>query len=747
MEITGEDVAAVILGGGRGTRLFPLTVRRSKPAVPIAGRYRLIDVAISNCLNSGIRTIYVLTQYNSDSLHKHISQTYRFDQFNQGGVEILAAQQSYLGQTWDQGTADAVRQALRRRPDIVAGKKWVLILAGDHLYSMNLRELVRTHVAMSADCTLACTPVPASRASDFGIVNVQDGRVSAFVEKPKTTDPELAPFRMAVPLHLHRPSAPPAGLAGPGSSGSGAPEPLEYWASMGVYCFDADFLARCLTADEGIDFGKNIIPNLIAGGGARVLPPPPASPGTAQAEAAFFPRASSFSSIERVRGRDGAPAGPVVASFPFYGYWEDIGTIKSFFEANLSLTLPNPPFRFDEGRWRVFSEPDPCLPPARMGPGTRIEVGALLCNGSSVGSNTLLRHTLLGVRSQVGSNVELVDTIVMGCDYYAEASMRPADPVTTSADQHIFDAFLRDERLARERSVTPSTPPSTAGRASTMPPASAAQSPFSTAAAEPLVVGDTPPSPSPLPGFTAGTCTCAGTAGAAPSDDLPPLGIGSGSIIRSALIDKNARIGSGVRLVGVPPEAVATALPTLPSLVIATSASSGLTQPSSSAACSSPTGGLTPVPEDQQQVDQWVLSFDAPDYSFFVREGIVILPKGGSSDNCAPLVARLVMLIPASSQKTRHSPSCLVYALWVMSIARSCLFRGVIPNNSCIIAKVGCLREIAARGSNAATPQPTSDSTLPAHPPLPCHLMDEATTPTVSTPAIPPHRVSSFARF
>src|SRR5436305_7515963 len=279
-----DSVLSLILGGGRGTRRYPLTMLRSKPAVPIAGKYRLIDIPISNCINSGCNPIYVLTQFLSVSLHRHIANTYKFDPFSRGFVEILAAQQTNEASDWYQGTADAVHQNIRYIHEDPCSD--VLILSGDQLYRMDFRQLLRSHRDADADITIAVLPVAREQAAGFGIVRVNDqGRVAGFIEKPQTAE-QLAPA-----------ATPAAWIESRGIHAPGRP----YLASMGIYLFKRDALIHLLTAKPpATDFGKEI-----------------------------FPR-----SIQT----------HTVGVHLFDGYWEDVGTIKSYHEANLALTGETPPF-------------------------------------------------------------------------------------------------------------------------------------------------------------------------------------------------------------------------------------------------------------------------------------------------------------------------------------------------------------------------------------------------------------------
>jgi glucose-1-phosphate adenylyltransferase len=296
------DVIVVILGGGRGTRLGPLTYHRSKPAVPIAGKYRLIDIPISNAIHSGMERAFVLTQYNTVSLHRHIVRTYKFDLFSRGFVQILSAQQTASAERWYQGTADAVRQNLEIICEMRGDK--VLILSGDHLYRMDYRDLVREHVENAAAVTVSLLPCSQAEISDFGAVRVDDtGRIVEFREKPKDA---AARAGMEVPAELM------------GRRGCDSSRP--YLASMGIYLFDKDVLLKCLDNDLQ-DFGKDILPAEIAG--------------------------------RRVQAH------------LFGGYWRDIGTIRAFYEAHMDMVRVDPPFDFYDPEWPFYTHPR-YLPGARI---------------------------------------------------------------------------------------------------------------------------------------------------------------------------------------------------------------------------------------------------------------------------------------------------------------------------------------------------------------------------------------------
>ena len=385
--MSNADVLCLILGGGRGTRLWPLTQSRAKPAVPIGGKYRLIDICVSNSLNSGLHRIAVLTQFNSVSLNRHIAQTYHFDYFHPGWVQILAAEQTASISDWYQGTADAVRKHVG---DIRASEaKTVLILAGDQLYRMDYGALLAHHRRRRADITVAIKPVPRREVHRFGILRQSpEGRLTAFVEKPQ---------REAQLTDL-----------------SDAEDPeRRFLASMGIYVFRTDVLIELLDS-EHVDFGSDVLP----------------------------------AALSRYR----------VFGYRFEGYWEDIGTIRSFYEANLALAQPAPPFAFHHPLQPIYTRP-------RFLPGSRIydvKLDRVLLAEGCLIEQADIRNALIGHRSVIEAEVTLRDTIVMGADDYEPRSTR-------------------------------------------RPPGGV------------------------------------------------PIGIGRGSIIERAIIDKNARIGRGVRLGPFPP--------------------------------------------------------------------------------------------------------------------------------------------------------------------------------------------------
>ncbi len=339
-----NDILGLILGGGVGQRLYPLTRQRSKPAVPIAGKYRLIDIPISNCINSGIHRIAVLTQFNSVSLHRHISTTYNFDAFHQGWVQILAAEQTPRSEAWYQGTADAVRKQLFEIK--ATNLEYVLILAGDHLYRMDYAPMAHFHWDNQADITVAVQPTAAEEAPRLGILKRgEDGRITDFIEKPKNPA-VLSKFKS-----LEDPQQP-------------------YLASMGIYLFNTEVLIDLLSNVTYDDFGHDVIP----------------------------------AAIRKCR----------VFGFGFQGYWEDIGTIRSFYETNLSLTRPSPPFNF-------YDEERPIYTHARFLPGSVIDGATLhnvlLAEGCCIG-RAEIEDSVIGLRSQIQDGVKIRSSVLMGADYY-----------------------------------------------------------------------------------------------------------------------------------------------------------------------------------------------------------------------------------------------------------------------------------------------------------------------------------------
>src|SRR4051812_5391112 len=353
-----SNVLSIIMGGGQGKRLFPLTKERAKPAVPLAGKYRLVDIPISNCINSGLRRIYLLTQFNSASLHRHISQSYKFDHFSGGFVEILAAEQTLSNASWYQGTADAVRKNLIHI--LNHSFDYLLILSGDQLYRMDFRPIIEQHGETDADLTVATIPVPRTEVGALGIMQINaERRITSFVEKPK--DPAVIN-----PLRVQKELYPSLGIKG---------QQELFLASMGIYVFKRDVLVKLLD-NTLTDFGKHIIPNAI------------------QSHRVF--------------------------SHVYQGYWEDIGTIRSFFEANLDVTSELPRFNFFDMSAPVFSRP-------RFLPGSKVNGAhidhALISDGCII-NHARIVQSVVGIRSLVGSGSELKRVILMGCDYYeSEASI------------------------------------------------------------------------------------------------------------------------------------------------------------------------------------------------------------------------------------------------------------------------------------------------------------------------------------
>jgi len=353
-----SNVLAVIMGGGQGTRLYPLTKLRAKPAVPLGSKYRLVDIPISNCIHSDIRKIYILTQFNSASLHRHILDTYRFDHFSQGFVEICAAQQTLENMGWYQGTADAVRQNFRyffdHRPD------FVLILSGDQLYRMDFRQLLQQHVETYADITVAVIPVARSKAGGLGILQTnEEKRIIRFVEKPKEKS-LLDELKVVDPL----------------LSNMGITSPEDhYLASMGIYIFSRKALVEALD-NEKIDFGRDIIPSAIQG--RRVF------------------------------------------AFVHRGYWEDIGTIRAFFDANLDITGTTPRFDFFDRNAPIYTRAR-YLPPSQISGGEIRQT--VIADGCLIGLQTRLEHSVVGVRSVIQSDSQLRECVIMGNDFYESSPM------------------------------------------------------------------------------------------------------------------------------------------------------------------------------------------------------------------------------------------------------------------------------------------------------------------------------------
>jgi glucose-1-phosphate adenylyltransferase len=343
-----KQMLSVILGGGAGTRLYPLTASRSKPAVPIAGKYRLVDIPISNCLNSGITRMFVLTMYNSASLNRHIKNTYHFSAFSSAFVDILAAEQTPDNPTWFQGTADAVRQGLRHIAPF--DSDYILILSGDQLYQIDFQEMLFHHKEKGADITIATIPVSAKEASEFGILKTQEGMITSFIEKPKSGLEDWV---------------------------SDTGEEMQnkgrvYLASMGIYIFNRQLLFDLLQNEfkDAADFGKEIIPN----------------------------------SIGRYK----------VASYQYEGYWEDIGNIPAFFHANLGLTKDIPEFNLFDNTKTIYTRAR-MLPPAKIS-GSNLD-RSLIADGCIINA-AHIENSVIGIRSRIGHDSTLINTYIMGSDYY-----------------------------------------------------------------------------------------------------------------------------------------------------------------------------------------------------------------------------------------------------------------------------------------------------------------------------------------
>jgi glucose-1-phosphate adenylyltransferase len=387
---------SIVMGGGAGTRLFPLTKDRAKPAVPLAGKYRLVDIPISNCLNSGLRRVYVLTQFNSTSLHRHINASYKFDNFSKNFVDVLAAQQTPEGSRWYQGTADAVRQNLRYF--LEGPYEFYLILSGDQLYRMDYRLLLQQHLETGADITLATTPVDRLAASGFGIMHSDSNRrIFRFEEKPKE------------PALLDELRIPPALL-----NELGLPADSElFQGSMGIYVFNRDILIECLNNDHD-DFGKHIIP----------------------------------ASLQEYK----------VMTYIFQGYWEDIGTVRAFFEANLALTDTLPPYNFFDRISPIYTHP-------RFLPASKINAATIrhaIVGDGCIISDAHIERAVIGIRSIIESGATIRNSIIMGADYYedeaAETSENPRSvpPIGIGRNSVIDRAIIdKNARIGESVVITP----------------------------------------------------------------------------------------------------------------------------------------------------------------------------------------------------------------------------------------------------------------------------------------------------
>jgi glucose-1-phosphate adenylyltransferase len=399
--VQSRDVISVILGGGAGTRLFPLTQDRSKPAVPLAGKYRIVDIPISNCLNSGLKRIFLLTQFNSSSLHRHIQQSYRFDEFSHGFVEIMAAQQTPDSNAWYQGTADAVRQNLGHFNN--CPHKYVLILSGDQLYRMNFREVIDQHIRSGADVTVATIPVNRTDARSFGIMQIDgEERITRFVEKPQENE-------VIDTLRMDGATRAKLGIYGD--------EDL-LLASMGIYVFNRDVMEKAL-AGKHVDFGKHIIPNLISSG--RLY------------------------------------------AYVYQGYWEDIGTIKAFFDANLDLVNEIPKFNFFDTQAPIYTH-------ARYLPASKIVRGqiekAVISDGCII-VDAHIQHSIVGIRSRIEPGAVIKDSILMGLDDYetpeeAQANIaRGIPPLGIGRNTYIERAIVdKNARIGDHVRISPEGKPS-----------------------------------------------------------------------------------------------------------------------------------------------------------------------------------------------------------------------------------------------------------------------------------------------
>lgn len=353
-------VVALILGGGKGTRLYPLTKERSKPAVSFGGKYRLVDIPLSNCINSGYKKIYLLTQFNSTSLHMHIANSYNFDRFSSGFVEILAAEQTLENDKFYEGTADAVRKSMSHFES--QNPTHYIILSGDQLYRMDLRDFFDSHIRSGASISVATTPVNRTDASRFGIVKTDDtNRITEFKEKP-APDIDISAWKISPELMATIPD----------------PE-KEYLASMGIYIFNASTLNAVLNENDSKDFGKEVIPNSIGN--------------------------------------------YIVNAYVFNNYWEDIGTIKSFYDANIKLTDIDPEFNF-------YDEDEPIFTHMRNLPPSKINSASIFCTLTSEGcviTNCKLSRSIIGVRSIIENGSDLSGVIMMGADFYQNQEEKKDD--------------------------------------------------------------------------------------------------------------------------------------------------------------------------------------------------------------------------------------------------------------------------------------------------------------------------------
>jgi glucose-1-phosphate adenylyltransferase len=390
-----HDTLAIILGGGQGSRLFPLTATRSKPAVPIGGKYRLIDVPISGCLHADIRRIFVLTQFNSASLNRHISNTYRLDLFSGGFVEILAAEQTPDNPHWFQGTADAVRQAVRHIAQHKAD--YYLILAGDHLYRMDYCELIDAHKEQRADITIAAQPVDTETATQMGIFRFdQDGRIIAFEEKPK--QPRLKEIGRSIPA---------------GATFAQHSDQQPFMASMGVYVFSRQILLDMLARETGIDFGRELIPG----------------------------------ALDRFK----------VKPYLYRGFWADVGTIESFYEANVMLGKSSSPFRFWDLKNPIYTH-------LRHLPGTRLTdcvVRDSIVDDGCYLDRCQVSESVVGIRTHIQSGSRIARSVLLGADFYEDAVTADGGPSLGVGRDVVLDRVIIDKnarigngaRLVNEKQI------------------------------------------------------------------------------------------------------------------------------------------------------------------------------------------------------------------------------------------------------------------------------------------------------
>ncbi len=391
-----DKTLSIIMGGGAGTRLFPLTKERSKPAVPLAGKYRIVDIPVSNCINSGLRRVYVLTQFNSASLHKHINSSYKFDNFSRSFVEILAAQQTPTDTSWYQGTADAVRQNLR--DFLQYPYEYFVILSGDQLYRMDFREVLKQHIETKADMTLATIPVGREAAQEFGLMHTDETRkIVRFEEKPK--DPAVLDAMRIPPSLLQE---------------LGRPADAElFQASMGIYIFNREVLIKALD-NTFVDFGKHVIPDM----------------------------------LPKFR----------VHAYVFQGYWEDIGTIRAFFDANLQLTNPVPEFNF-------FDTVTPIYTHARFLPASKINganIRQTILSDGCIIDDAHIERAVIGIRSYIKSGTTVRNSIIMGADFYdADQAARGNTPELGIGRNCVIDHAIIDKnaRVGDGAVITPDGKP------------------------------------------------------------------------------------------------------------------------------------------------------------------------------------------------------------------------------------------------------------------------------------------------